>query len=120
MCLIKWIKNLKNRVFPPRMVNHVYILENEIQIPIVQTDDMGHKVHYSYSYGYENGWFKICLWGGSAWKKECEESEVESIIAPIRDLQLNEHQVYQYLQSLGGFEHWNYYTEYYKSVIEYY
>lgn len=98
----------------PKLVNRVYILENEIIIPIKQIS--GDEVHnYSYSYGYENGWLKICLWGGTAYKKEVDKSEVETIITPIRDFQLNENQVHKYLTNIGGFVSWDYYSDFFKS-----
>ena len=110
------ILNLFNKkIFQQKPFNPVFILEHEIKIPLVWRDETGRESSYSYSYGYENGWLKLCLWGGTAYKKKVDEQDVEKIIAPIRDLQLNEKQFYLYLQNLGGFEYWDYYTDYYKS-----
>ena len=114
MKLFTRLKNLFEKTKPKQVFTRCYILENEIKIPIILRDECGGETNYSYSYGYENGWLKICLWGGSAYKKMVNEDEVEQIIGPIRDLNLNEHQTFKYLQMIGGFEPWDYYTEYYK------
>lgn len=99
--------------------NRVYILENEKKIDLMWYDsDLG-QTTYSYSYGYENGWLKLCLWGGCAYKKQCAEAEVESIIESIRRLQMRENEVHSYLEGVGGFEPWNYYEEFYKTETVY-
>lgn len=82
-------------------------------------DELNREEHFSYSYGYENGWLKICLWGGTAYKKKVEESEIEKIIEPIRTLNLKEDQVHKHLTNIGGFEPWDYYTEYFKAETIY-
>lgn len=119
MCLVNLFKKAKNKISHTQPYKKVYILEHEIKIPLVWRDEMGRETNYSYSYGYEKGWLKLCLWGGTAYKKMVDEQEVEKIIAPIRDLQLKEYQVHDYLQKLGGFEYWNYYNEYFKSELVY-
>lgn len=119
MCLLNLFKKAKKRTFPPQPYNKISILEHEIKIPLIWRDESGRETSYSYSYGYENGWLKLCLWGGTAYKKMVDEQDVEKIIAPIRDLQLKEEQVHKYLQKIGGFEYWDYYNEYFKSELVY-
>lgn len=85
----------------------------EIQIKILGNGPNDFIPSYqTYIYGYQDGYLKLCCFGGTAYKIKCEEEDVEKLIEPVKN-NMQEGDVVQYCLK-GGWEYWDYYTDYYK------
>lgn len=91
--------------------NETKLLETENVIKNHILDNRGRATYFNFIYGYENGYLKLCCFGGTAFKIKCKEEDVPKIILPISLNNMSEPDVVGYVRSLDNWEYWDYYTE---------
>lgn len=115
----KFVLSLFNLFKKKRKIRAPYsritLLEKEHQIRNYEIDPIsGTPSNTIYIYGYENGWLKLCCFGGQAHKIECNEKDVPSLILPIIDQNMDFTAVSKYCKDWSC---WNYYEDFFSEEL---
>lgn len=111
---MKLFNFLKKKPIKREPYYSVKLLEHEHKINTSLCFTDGTYTNVTYVYGYEDGWLKLCCFGGQAHKIECDEKDVPSLILPIIDQNMTYGEVADYCKDWAN---WNYYDEFFSQEL---
>jgi hypothetical protein len=104
--------NILNPFKKKKQFNNVRVklLKREHVIENYYEDGFFKKVYFTFVWGYEDCWLKLCCFGGTAFKIKCLEKDVAQLIMPVILNNMSEQETAEHCKE---WECWDYYKEYY-------